>query len=121
MIYFAIACAGGLGALTRYWIDKSVPATPFPLSTFLINIVGSFLIGAIYVLGTEKGILPREMATVIATGFIGGFTTFSAFALQTALLAEGGQATIAAAYFLASPVLATLAAFGGIWVARSLA
>ena len=121
MIYFALACAGGLGALTRYLVDKSVPVTLFPVSTFLINIVGSFLIGAIYVLGTEKGILPKEMAAVIATGFLGGFTTFSAYALQTVVLAENGQAAIAATYFVASPICSAIFAFGGIWLARTFA
>lgn len=121
MIYLTLACAGGLGALARYLIDKSIPATPFPLSTFLINIFGSFLIGVVYVLGTEKGILHREMATVIATGLLGGFTTFSAYALQTVLLAESGQATIMAAYFLASPIFSALFAFAGIWLARTIA
>jgi CrcB protein len=119
MIYLAVACAGGLGALSRYLIDKNVPPTPFPLSTFLINIAGSFLIGAIYVLGTEKGILTKEMAAMIATGFIGGFTTFSAYALQTVVLAENGQAAIAAAYFVASPIVSALFAFGGIWLTRT--
>lgn len=121
MIYFAVACAGGLGALARYLIDKSTPPTPFPISTFLINIVGSFLIGAVYVLGTEKGILTKEIAAVVAAGFLGGFTTFSAYALQTVLLAENGQAALATAYFLASPMLSALAAFGGIWIIRALA
>lgn len=121
MIYLAVACAGGLGALARYLADKSVPPTPFPLSTFLINIVGSFLIGVVYVLGTEKGLLTKDMAAVMAAGFLGGFTTFSAFALQTALLAESGQAALAATYFVASPIASALFAFGGIWITRTFA
>lgn len=119
MTYFAVFCAGGLGALTRYLADKSAPPTPFPLSTFIINIVGSFLIGAVYVLGTEKGLITRDMAAVIAAGFLGGFTTYSAYALQTVLLAENGQAAIAATYFVATPIVSALFAFGGIWIIRT--
>jgi fluoride exporter len=117
-----IALFGSLGVLARYLLDRWVGVTThgFPLSTFLINVFGSFLIGVVYVGGIEKAMWPLEIAQGVTVGFLGGFTTFSAYALQVTMLAGEGSLVLASVYALASPILAIAFAFAGSSLARIL-
>lgn len=117
-----IGLAGGVGAICRYLLDKNfMTGTVFPASTFLINGLGSFLIGFVFVLGAERNLISRDMALILSTGFLGGFTTFSAYALQTLQLSKSGNLTLASIYFISSPILALVAAFLGLTLARLFA
>jgi fluoride exporter len=117
-----IAFWGALGVLSRHFIDRLFSQTnlpEFPLSTFIINCIGSFLIGILFVTCKETGLVSKELSTALTVGFLGGFTTFSAFSIQTFQLLERGKFGIAAGYFLGSPVLGLICAIGGFYLART--
>lgn len=117
-----IAFFGALGVLSRFGVDRLAgPSQGFPVSTFSINLLGSFLLGFLYVMGTERQLLTPEVAAALGIGFLGGFTTFSSFALQSLLLAEGKDFSSALAYFILSPALGLLAAKLGLGLGRFLA
>ncbi len=120
MNFLMIAAFGAAGVLARYGIDNALAnkSAIFPISTFAINFVGSFLIGVIYVIGKEKGLLADSVSVAIGVGLLGGFTTFSAYALQTVLMFEGRQAVIAISYLVASPCAGLLAAYAGVTITR---
>lgn len=104
---------GGTGALLRYGISRAVAG---PGATFLVNVVGCFLMGLLagWLMGREQ---PESWRLLLGVGLLGGFTTFSAFALEFATLWRD-QPGPAVGYAAAS-VLASLAAlFGGLWLAR---
>ena len=75
-----IAVFGLLGVFSRYWgalfVARYLPTQHFPLGTFIINIIGSFLIGVVYSLGVEKGVLSVDVRVGLLVGLLGGFTTF---------------------------------------------
>jgi fluoride exporter len=115
-----IAAFGILGVLARYGIDGWFAARwpGLPAGTFGINIAGSLLAGLVYSLGS--GHLPENVRTALLIGFCGGFTTFSAYCVQTFSLFERGQGGLAVAYWLASPVLGLLGAYLGVLAGRAL-
>jgi CrcB protein len=117
-----IATFGLLGVFSRYGIDQwtSHLEMPIPLNTLGINILGSFLAGVIYVLGMERSNLTPDLKTGILVGFLGGFTTFSAYCLQSALLLEKRALQTALIYFVMSPVTGLLATLGGLQLTRLL-
>jgi len=122
MRLFYIILFGVLGVLARYYTGLGITrnvSTPFPLGTFLINIVGAFVIGLIYVLGVEKAAISEDLRIGIMVGFLGGFTTFSSYALEAARLLEQGEISTSMLYLLLSPGLGLLAAFGGLFFART--
>ena len=97
MRLFYIIIFGTLGVLARYYLGLTVTravSTPFPLGTFLINMSGAFLIGVIYVIGVERAGISEDLRIGIMVGFLGGFTTFSAYALEAARLLEQSQTLI---------------------------
>lgn len=120
----AIAIGGALGALARHGVDltvaKRVPVVPgaFPWGTLLINVAGSFVLGALFVLLVEPTTGPAWLRTALTVGFLSSFTTFSTFSLQTVMLAESGRAGIAVSYVIASVVLGILAAAMAVLAAR---
>ena len=118
-----VALFGLAGVFSRYyvgiWVAKSVPGT-FPLGTFLINIVGAFLIGLVYVLGTERTVIPPDVRIGIMVGFLGGFTTFSSYCLEINRLIEQAEFFYAGLYFSLSSALGILGSAAGMLVARKL-
>jgi CrcB protein len=112
---------GLLGVFARYYVGllvtKMAPG-PFPLGTFLINIVGAFLIGVVYVLGVERAAISADLRLGLMVGFLGGFTTFSSYCLEISRLLEEAELGYAALYFTLSSALGVLGAFGGMWLAR---
>jgi len=123
MKFIHMAVFGLIGIFARYFLGLLAGryfAAPFPYGTFLINLIGSFLIGVVYVLGAEKGILNPDLRLGIVVGLLGGFTTFSAYSLETTRLIEESQLWFAALYFCLSPLAGLLSAFGGLYLTRSL-
>jgi fluoride exporter len=114
---------GGLGSILRHASNQAgttLLGRDFPFSTMFVNIVGSFTIGIIAGWLARRGAGGQMLPLFLTTGILGGFTTFSAFSLDAALLWERGQAARAAAYILGSVVPAVMAVFFGLAVIRNL-
>lgn len=90
---------------------------PFPFATLTVNIIGCLLIGVVFGFGAKGGITP-DWRLFLATGILGGFTTFSAFSYETVHMLQNGQISSAIAYVLASVLLGLLATFVGIWLVK---
>ncbi len=117
-----LASAGGaIGAGTRYAISAwfvSKGLTGFPWATLFINVSGSALMGLTVGLLMSRAELPVEARVFLATGILGGYTTFSAFSLEIWQMFERGEAGLAAVYIGGSVVLSIAGLAGGIFVAR---
>ena len=119
--YVAIAIGGTLGCWARYTQTSLVQAVfgrDFPLATLSINVIGSFLMGFLFII--ERLIVPPSVRVGVLTGVLGGYTTFSTFEMETLLLAESGEFLKAALYVILSVVIGFAAAFGGAYIARNL-
>jgi CrcB protein len=116
----AIAAGGALGTLARYGVGRAFDASPlsFPWPTFLVNVVGSFLLGTVVVLVVERWPPTRYVRPFAAIGFCGGFTTFSTMVVGADQLGQHGRAGLAAVYLLVSVAAGLLAALVGMGVAR---
>jgi CrcB protein len=122
-VYLAIAGFGILGCLARYLMTQLVQGiwgASFPYATLIINVSGSFLMGFLFVETLDRLTLPVALRTGILTGFIGGYTTFSTYMMETLLLAEQGLMLRGALYLLLSNVFGLLAAFFGAFLARNI-
>ncbi|WP_417412846.1 fluoride efflux transporter CrcB [Hoeflea sp.] len=114
---------GGFGAVSRHLSGMAVmrAAGPgFPWGTMVVNIIGSFIMGCLIAWLARRSSGDADLRLLLATGFLGGFTTFSAFSLDAVTLYERGALTAAAAYVIASVTVSILALFGGLWLARQL-
>ena len=124
MKLFMLASAGGaIGTGLRFLVNQAFAPrwlAAFPWHTLTVNIVGSFLMGVVYVAVNERLGGSPEWRTFLATGILGGFTTFSAFSLDVMnLMADGsGLGARAIAYIFASVALSIAALFAGAWVTR---
>jgi CrcB protein len=118
----AIALGGALGAPARYGVAQLVGsgANGFPWATFWTNISGAFLLGLILALVLERFPPTRYLRPFVATGFLGAFTTYSTFAVETDLLVKDGHLTVAVTYATATFLTGFAAAWCGILAARSL-
>lgn len=112
-----IAGSGGfLGTVARYLTSRYVQAlffTSFPMGTFLVNVIGCFLIGLFYGISQKGGILSSEWILFLTVGFCGGFTTFSAFAGENLAMLRDGDILYFALYTSLSVFLGILATFLG--------
>jgi fluoride exporter len=118
-----VAIGGASGSVARYLTGIAMTrwlGTAFPWGTITVNIVGSFAIGLLAELVARKLSAPMEMRLLLVVGFLGGFTTFSSFSLDTLSLIEKGEGLGALAYVGASVILSLAAAFGGLALGRSL-
>jgi CrcB protein len=119
----AIAIGGTLGCWARYGMTGAMQAAfgrAFPIATLSINVLGSFLMGFLFILTLERLSVSPALRTGMLTGFLGGFTTFSTFEMETLLLAQQGSIAKAILYVVLSVVIGFAAAFGGAFAARSL-
>ena len=121
--YLAVAIGGTLGCWARYLMTNLVQylvGRDFPYATLSINVLGSFLMGFLFVATLDRIVIGPYIRVGILTGFLGGFTTFSTFSMETLLLAEQGETMKAAAYVLLSVGLGLTAAIGGAFIARNI-
>ena len=119
--YIAVAFGGALGAVARFWLHSAVQRfndSSFPLGTFAVNVLGSFLIGVFFVVLAEKAQLSEAWRPVVAVGFLGAMTTFSTFSLDALLLFEQGHYNTALFYIVSSVALCLIAAFAGMQLTR---
>ncbi len=119
--YIAIAFGGAFGAMSRFWIHSAVQrfnGSSFPLGTFSVNILGSFLIGVFFVVLAEKAQFAEPWRPLVTVGFLGAMTTFSTFSLDALLLFEQGHYNTALFYIVSSVALCLFAAFAGMQVTR---
>ncbi|WP_290696772.1 fluoride efflux transporter CrcB [Lacinutrix sp.] len=112
---------GGFGSVLRYILGKFLNNSEnrIPYGTFAANILGSLLIGVILGLALKNNTLTQNHTLLLATGFCGGFTTFSTFAYENHAFLKAGDFTSFAIYTIASFVLGFLAVFGGLYLAKS--
>ena len=114
-----VAFAGAAGAVSRYGVGVAVGVRSFPWATLGINLVGSFLLGVVLVVGAERN-WPDTTTIPLAVGFLGAFTTFSTFSYETYTLVRTDRVAVAAVYVVVSVVGGAVAAAAGYVTARSL-
>ena len=130
MVHFIlIFIGGGFGAGMRYLCTSlalRLMGTSFPWGTLFVNIIGSFFMGIFFAWLSQQGeINPKwsidhELRSLVATGFLGGFTTFSAFSLDAAHLWNQGELIPAFSYVAGSVLIAIAALLAGIWIFRNM-
>jgi CrcB protein len=116
------AAGGALGSSARYLVNVGAGkliGMGFPWGTLIVNIAGCFIMGLLVGWGALKGALSQEARVFLATGVLGGFTTFSAFSADFALLVERKNFGLSALYVTGSVVLSLVAVFAGIYLVRS--
>jgi fluoride exporter len=124
MNYLLVFIGGGLGSSLRHTINMVSTrylGTAFPYHTFIINITGSIVMGLIAGYLAFKGDAAQSWRLFLMTGILGGYTTFSAFSLDTAMLYERGEVGLAVAYVLGSVVISIAGLFAGLALVRHLA
>ena len=115
---------GGIGSALRHGVNLAAArllGLGFPYGTLTVNVVGSLAMGALAAYFASKGEAAQPWRLFLTTGVLGGFTTFSAFSLDAALLWERGEAGAAALYVAPSVLLSLAALAAGLWLARVLA
>jgi fluoride exporter len=114
-----LALAGAAGVLARHAVQRLVPRTgQVPWGTFVVNVSGAFATGLLLVLVARRSSAPGWVQELTFVGFLGGYTTFSAFSAETFLLLERHQVVTAAAYALGTVVAGLVAFYAGMQVAR---
>ena len=124
MGYLIVFLGGGLGAAIRHGANLATAralGTAFPYGTMLINITGSFIMGLVVAYFAFKGDASQHWRLFLTTGILGGYTTFSAFSLDVALLYERGETGLAALYVLGSVAVSIVALFAGLALVRNFA
>lgn len=123
MNYLIVFLGAGIGGAGRHGVNVLAArlfGTAFPAGTLVINVLGCLLIGIVAGTFAFRGHLPQEMRLFLTTGILGGFTTFSAFSLDAALLWERGETGLAALYVGGSLVLSLAAVAAGLALTRAM-
>lgn len=117
-----VALGGAIGAACRFLtgvgVMRLMGPQDFPLAIITVNVVGSFLMGVFVVAAAQKGL--THLSPFVMTGILGGFTTFSAFSLETVTLMERGQIGAAGLYVALSVGLSIAGLMAGLWMARGV-
>jgi CrcB protein len=121
MAYLIVFLGGGLGAALRHGVNIAAArglGTTFPFGTLTVNVTGSIVMGLIAGYFAFKGDASQHWRLFLITGILGGYTTFSAFSLDVALLYERGALSLAVLYILLSVALSVLGLFAGLVLMR---
>ncbi len=124
MAYLIVFLGGGLGAALRHAVNLFAAralGVSFPFGTFTVNVTGSIVMGLLAGYFAFKGDASQHWRLFLTTGILGGYTTFSAFSLDVALLYERGEMALALLYVAASVLLSIAGLFAGLALARSFA
>lgn len=119
--FLAVALGGSLGAIARYAVNNSFLASifvSFPFPTFFINVTGSFLIGFLLTLTTEKIEIGENLRLFLTVGFLGAYTTFSTFEFETLQLIRERQYLMSLFYLISSVAIGFVGILAGVWLAR---
>lgn len=117
LAFLQVALGGAIGSAARYGVTLAAARmTGLPLGTLAVNVAGSFLMGLLAATLALRG--NQHLAPFLLTGILGGFTTFSAFSLDTLTLWERGEAGLALAYVFGSVLLSLLAIIAGLAIGR---
>lgn len=123
MQVFAIAAGGALGAIFRFWVSNGIYALlgrNFPYGTLAVNVLGSLLMGFLYVMLVDKLALGPQWRAALLIGLLGAFTTFSTFSMETLNLVEAGEVFKALLNILLSVSLCLAATWFGVLAGRSV-
>lgn len=118
-----IGIGGALGAITRYGINTGATqllGQGFPYGTMIVNILGSFLMGILVIKFTQMSNISQDLKLLCTTGFLGAFTTFSAFSLDVITLWERGEMLHALFYVLASVIFSILALAAAFYLMKGI-
>jgi CrcB protein len=119
-----IALGGAAGTTARYLVDSWVwqrAGGAFPWGTLIVNLSGSLVLGLLFALAVERGVLPSSIRAPILIGFIGAYTTFSTLMLESWRLIEGGSIGLGLLNLIGSSVLGVVALVAGLLIGRALA
>lgn len=122
-IYFAIALGGSLGAISRYWVSTATYSwlgSNFPYGTLMVNVTGALVMGFLTVVLVQRFDVSDEVRLGLIVGFLGSFTTFSAFSIDTIHWIENGALIKALVYILVSVIACVLGAWAGLISAKQL-
>lgn len=114
-----IAFAGAFGAVARFALVNLIGGRAFPWGTLTVNVIGSFLMGAAYIIIVENSLISPDMKPLFMTGFLGAFTTFSAFSLEAWELLDRGEALQAITYVAGSVIFCLIAVMVGVFLTRA--
>ena len=123
MSYLIVFLGGGIGAALRHGVNRAALAmlgAGFPLGTFIVNVAGSYVMGVIAALFLANGIGDHPARLFLATGLLGGFTTFSAFSLDAGVMWQRGEWLTLAVYVVGSVLCSIAALFLGVVSGRAL-
>ena len=121
MNWLAVAIGGALGSVVRYALSSwifDITSHKFPYATLIVNVAGSFVMGILFVVIVERAALPAEMRSLLMIGFIGAFTTFSAFSLDALGLWQNGHVLMSVIYMITTVILCLVAISTAIWLTR---
>ena len=119
----AIAAGGSIGAVMRFLVSTGIYSwlgRGFPYGTLVVNVLGSLLMGLLYELFLQRLSISPEVRAILLVGFLGAFTTFSTFSIETINLIEQGYLIKAITNVFASVILCVLAAWCGLQIARGI-
>ena len=119
---FLVALGSMLGGVARYICSLQIAeryVTEFPYGTFVVNLVGCFLVGGFYGLAERFEWFSSDLRLMLTVGFCGGFTTFSSFAYENVRLLQERDYLTFGGYVLLSVVIGLLAAFAGLWLSKA--
>jgi len=122
-IYISIALGGSLGAISRYWVSTATYSwlgNNFPYGTLMVNVTGSLVMGFLTVVLVQRFDVSDEVRLALIVGFLGSFTTFSTFSMDTIHWIESGAVIKALAYILVSVTACVLGAWAGLIGAKQL-
>jgi CrcB protein len=122
--FWPVAIGAALGGVARFYLGELIQnrtgAADFPVGTLVVNVTGSFLVGVVLRIAFRSGTMNEQLRIFLASGFCGGYTTFSTFSYETLTMIENGRAGRAAGYAGASLGLGLLATYAGFALADAI-